>query len=112
MTAAIVTKESLKKMLSNPDMTYIQTVLGRGLMVLYRNQTDDERIQDNTLVNNGVGFNSSDAKSGTLTAKFYKRHHRLEDWMSAKWLKLDKNGYPRLCKYHKQLNIAAELRTK
>lgn len=106
----MVTKDSLKKMLSNPNPLYVQTVIGKALYVMYNNQTLEEQHNATTNENNGTGFTGFDAKSGTLTVLFYKRHKRLESWMIAKWLKLDKKGYPRLCKYHRQLNIAAEIK--
>lgn len=110
MTAAIVTKESLKEMLAKQDPAYIQKVIGRGLLVILNNQTEEEQCQATTKENNGTGFTGFDAKSGTLTALFYQKHKRLEGWMMGKWLKTDKKGYPRLCKYHRQLNEAAEAR--
>jgi hypothetical protein len=32
----------------------------------------------------------------------------LQNWQIEKWLKPNKNGIPRICKYHRQLNEAAE----
>lgn len=106
----MVTKDSLKEMLSKNNPEYVQKVIGRGLLVIYNNQTEDEKSDAATKENNGTGFTGVDAKSGTLTALFYRKHKRLESWMIVKWLKKDKKGYPRLCKYHRQLNIAAELK--
>jgi len=107
---AIVTKETLKSMLENTNRDYAQKVIGRGLLVILNNQTEEEQCQAATKENNGTGFTGFDAKSGTLTALFYQKHKKLENWMMNKWLKTDKKGYPRLCKYHRQLNEAAEAR--
>lgn len=106
----MVTKDSVKEMLSNSNPLYVQAVIGKGLLVMYNNQTEEEQCNASTKENNGIGFTGFDAKSGTLTALFYKRHKRLESWMISKWLKLDKKGYPRLCKYHRQLNNATILK--
>jgi hypothetical protein len=107
----IVTRDSLAKMLSNPNRKYVEAVIGRALLSLLDRQTEDEKRAADTRVWNAVGFSGADARSGTLTAKFYAKHGCLLDWQVNKWTKPASNGYPRLCKYHKQLNeIALEKR--
>lgn len=108
----IVTRDSIKKMLNNPNPKYVQAVIGRALLALLDRQTEDEKRSADTRVWNAVGFSGADARSGTLTAKFYAKHGCLLDWQVARWTKPAKNGYPRLAKYAKQLNeIALEKRS-
>jgi len=102
-----VTRESITEMLNNPNPKYVEAVIGRALVALLKNQTADEQASAETKEDNGVGFTGADAFGGTLTAKYYIKHKRLLNWQVEKWLKLGGNGYPRLAKYHKQLNAAA-----
>ena len=103
----VVTRDSLRTMLENPNRKYVETVVGRGLRALLDRQTEDERRSNDTRVWNGVGFSGADARSGSLTAKSWMKNKSLLDWQLAKWTKPGKNGYPRLCKYAKQLNEIA-----
>ena len=103
----VVTRDSLRTMLRNPSVQYVNTVIGRGLLAILKRQTDDEARSADTKYTNGVGFSSADAKSGTLTAKSFAKNGTLLDWQRDKWLKPASNGYPRLCKYVKQLNEIA-----
>lgn len=112
MTTQIVTKDSLRTMLNNPNQVYVMHVVGRALTALFKRQTDDEKSSNDTRVWNTVGFSGADAKSGSLTAKSYLKNKKLEQWQVDKWLKIGKNGYPRLCKYHSQLNEIAKLKQK
>ena len=103
----IVTVESLQTLLNTkPELR--AHIIGRACVVLFRNQTAQEQSANTTNVNNGVGFAGADAYSGSLTAKYYMKHNALQDWQINKWLKPNKNGVPRICKYHRQLNDAAE----
>jgi hypothetical protein len=110
MTKAIVTRESVKAMLNHDDKAYVERVIGRALVVLFERQTADEQVSNETSHQNAIGFTGADAKSGTLTAKYFLKHRRLEQWMIDRWTKEDKNGSPRLAKYHRQLNEAAVAR--
>jgi hypothetical protein len=103
----IVTRDSIRNMLNNDNRAYVEAVIGRALLALLDRQTEDEKIAADTRVWNAVGFSGADAKSGTLTAKFFAKHGKLLDWQVDKWMKKAKNGYPRLCKYAKQLNEIA-----
>ena len=108
----LVTRDSIKKMLNNPNPKYVQAVIGRALLALLDRQTEDEKRAADTREWNAVGFSGADARSGTLTAKFYAKHGCLLDWQVKRWTKPASNGYPRLAKYHKQLNeIALEKRS-
>ena len=103
----VVTRDSLRKMLENPNRKYVETVVGRALVALLKRQTADEQAAADTRIINGIGFTGADAYGGTLTAKSYSKRKTLVDWQLEKWTKPAKNGYPRLCKYAKQLNEIA-----
>ncbi len=107
MKTVIVTKDSLQKMLDSNDINYVIQVIGRALVVIMNQQTDDEKQKVRTIEHNGIGFTGSDAKSGTLTAKSFLKNKTLTEWQIEKWLKKNSNGYSRLVKYHAQLNRAA-----
>ncbi len=106
-TRKIVTRDTIKHMLANDNPAYVQAVIGRALLSLLDRQTEDEKVCNDTREWNAVGFSGADARSGSLTAKFYAKHGKLLDWQVEKWTKPAKNGYPRLCKYAKQLNEIA-----
>jgi len=104
---AIVTRESITEMLNNPNPRYVQTVIGRALVALLKRQTASERNSNSTNEHNAVGFSSVDARSGSLTAKYWMKHNKLEDWMVNQWTR-PYRGHPRLSKYHRQLDEIAE----
>ena len=54
-----------------------------------------------------MGFSGADGKSGSLTAKYFLKHGTLLDWQVERWMKPQRNGYARLCKYHRQLDQIA-----
>ncbi len=107
---AIVTKDSLNKMLNNPNKEFVKQVIGRALVVLYNNQTEHEKNVETTLNDNGVGFCSYDGRMGTFDAKRYMATKTLTDNQVARWLKPNKHGVARIAKYTKQLNDAAEIK--
>jgi len=125
----IVTKESLHLMLvAAPKEKQIQ-ILGRALVALFERQTESEQSTNNTHLHNGAGFSGADAKSGSLTAKYFLKHKTLLDWQIEKWMRIrakktrvnptgdvegtDQILYPRICKYADQLNeIAVAKATK
>lgn len=104
---AIVTKDSLQQMLNNPNPAYVIAVIGRALVVLFNNQTRDEQSLNQTTNDNGIGFCGADARSGSITAKYFIKHKTLLPWQVELWTKVGSTGYSRLCKYHAQLNAAA-----
>lgn len=106
MSNVIVTRESLTRMLQDPNTAKVQAVIGRALTLLLARQTREEAEANTTRQHNTVGFSSSDARTGCLTAKYWLKHKRLEDWMIAQWTR-DWKGAPRLAKYHAQLNEEA-----
>lgn len=107
----IVTKDSLREMLSSPNQEYVIQVVGRALVGIFERQTASEKSSNHTEVHNGIGFAGCDARSGTLTAKSFLKNKTLLDWQLAQWTRVGASGYPRLCKYSKQLNqIALEKR--
>jgi len=104
---AIVTKQSLAAMLQ--DEVKREHVIGRALVRLLERQTRNEQAANVTNDHNHCGFNSADAKSGSITAKYYIKHKKLESWMVERWMK-PSHGYPRICRYSRQLNeIAIEV---
>jgi len=104
---AKVTRDSLKEMVSRPDQEYVGKVIGRALVAIFKRQTEAEKKSNATLVYNDIGFAGCDAKSGTITAKTFMKYGHLLPWQIEKWLKVGANGYPRICKYHAQLNEIA-----
>jgi len=109
-TPVIVTRDSLTKMITNPNAEYVKRVLGKALVAIFKRQTEAEQTTDSTQNDNGVGFAGCDARSGSLTAKFFMKHNTLADWQVAAWTRVGKNGYARICKYHAQLNEIATSR--
>ena len=103
----IVTKESLQQMLNNTNPAYVMAVVGRALVHIHNRQTESEKVTNSTIEHNGIGFAGCDARSGSMTAKYYLKNNKLEQWMVEKWLKRGSNGFSRLTKYHSQLNEVA-----
>ena len=110
--ATIVTKDSLRTMLANPNKEFVARVIGKALVHIFNRQTEAEKANDATQQDNGIGFTGADAFSGSMTAKYFMKHKSLQDWQIDKWTKQDKKGYPRLCKYHKQINEEAEKKSR
>lgn len=108
----IVTKESLMEMLNTDNRAKIEAVVGRALVVLMENQTEDEKRDVQTRHNNNIGFAGSDARSGTLTAYYYLKHKSLQDWQIEKWTRLNRKGEPRLAKYWRQLDARAQVNAR
>jgi hypothetical protein len=108
-----ITRDSIQQMLNDPRPDFAMHVVGRALVQLYKRQTEEEQRDNETKEYNSIGFAGCDGKSGTLTAKYYLKHKRLEQWMIDKWTKLsERTGYARLCKYHTQLNNIVQQKTK
>lgn len=108
MAKHIVTRESIAHLLQDTRPGFIETVIGKALVVLLNRQTEHEAQSNVTDVHNSVGFSHADAKSGCLTAKYWLKHKKLEPWMIEKWTKVGSSGFPRLCKYWKQLDEVAQ----
>lgn len=82
--------------------------IGRALVVIFKNQTESERMANTVSVDNGVGFASMDGRSGGLTAKYFLKHKTLLSWQVDMWTKKGSRGFARLAKYHAQLAVAAD----
>lgn len=102
----IVTRESLRAMLATADTDQQVKIVGRALVVLLKRQTESERLSHSTNQDNGVGFAGCDAKIGTYSAEGYIKYGHLLPFQMEAWLR-ERNGFPRICKYAKQLNEAA-----
>lgn len=99
----LVTKEWIQaKVAINPTH-----VIGRALLAIFSNQTPDEQDDDATVLLNGIGFTAFDAELGSKCAKHYKEHGILAYWMIKAWSTPDAKGFPRIAKYHRQLNDIA-----
>lgn len=104
---AIVTKQTLNVLLNQADKAKKIQIVGRALVALFERQTDAEKSADATTNLNGIGFASSDARSGSLTAKSFLKNKTLLDWQLDRWMAPQRDGFPRICKYVKQLNEIA-----
>ena len=104
----IVTRESLIRMLNEADMVKRGHIVGRAMVALFNRQTASEQHSNTTLQSNGVGFSGSDSIIGSLTAKSYLKNHTLAPWQIEQWTKPMSNGFPKLCKYVRQLNEIAQ----
>lgn len=83
-------------------------VISRAIVAIYGRQTAEEKSGEATIANNGVGFTAYDARVGTLTAKHWLATNSLEPWMINYWMKETKQGYPKICRYAKQLDQIAK----
>jgi hypothetical protein len=75
---------------------------------IINNQEADEQRANATKDHNGIGFTGADARSGSITAKYFLKHNRLEPWQLQVWTRKNKSGIPRIAKYWSQLNQAAK----
>jgi hypothetical protein len=85
-------KEAIQALIDNNDQA-----VARALMVVYANQTDDERAQCTTRHVNNVGFTSHDAEALTDIAQKWKRWGR---WASARQCNFVRR---KVRKYHRQI---------
>ena len=108
----IVTKASLVRMLNDANEAKKAQIIGRALVVLFQRQTEDEQIVNETHHRNWRGFNSGDAKQGSIGAKTFLKRGNLMDFQVEYWLKKGSKGTPRIVKYHRQLNEAALAKAK
>ena len=83
-------------------------VIGRALLAIYKRQTFSEQATTSTKIQNGIGFSKPDARVGTIGARMYQAHAKLQDWVVDVWSKPAKDGYPRICKYVGQLDEVAK----
>lgn len=106
----IVTRETLVRLLQNESRR--AEVIGRALVVLFNAQTESEKSANVTNNHNNVGFTSGDAHSGCITAKYYLKHKTLLQWQVEAWMRPGKAGFPRITKYWRQLDRAAQSRAQ
>lgn len=107
-----VTRTSLATLLAREDEQFVVRVVGRAMVALFNRQLDSEKYSNTAAVDNGAGFSGADARSGSLTAKYFLKHGTLLSWQIERWTKPARNGMPRLCKYAKQLNEIAAAKAK
>jgi len=69
-----MTSDELKKLIETDDRWAI-----KALITVYYNQEDDEQIIENTVYENGIGFNSSDANFMTSLAKNFLKWGKLSE---------------------------------
>ena len=84
-------KEFIKDKIANDDKWLV-----RGLLAIYAGQTEDEKVSEATLEDNGIGFNGVDAEILTRFAEWYEE----KGWLSGKQLALTRK---KMLKYAGQL---------
>ena len=104
----IVTKQSLLKLIETADFAKRAQIVGRACVVLFNQQLEDEKSSNKAKTTNYRGFTMADARQGSITAKYFLKHKQLLDWQVTLWLKTDVRGTPRIVKYWKQLDRAAQ----
>lgn len=103
----LVTREWLRdKIAEQPER-----VIARALIAIYERQTSDEQQGAYTRLRNGIGFTGGDAELGTRCAKAALAG-KLEPWMVKIWSSVTRTGFPKICKYARQLNEIAEEKRK
>lgn len=102
----LVTKESLRNwVIANPSR-----VIGKALVAIFKNQTEAEKANNITRLQNGIGFTQSDARIGSLGAKIFIRDGILPPWQLKHWAGINAKGEMRILKYANQLNLIAEVK--
>lgn len=89
-------------LISREDVVGMHAI-GRALVHLLNRQTADEQQINDTRYHNERGFTPSDARRGSITAKYYIKHKRLEDWQQDYWLQPNVKGCARIGKYYRQI---------
>ena len=105
----MLTREDVIGLVVREDHIGMHAV-GRALVHLLNRQTKEEAIDNTTRVFNNRGFAPADAKRGCISAKYYIKHKKLEDWQLKIWREVNKNGIPRIAKYWSQLAEEAQKR--
>lgn len=99
---ANLTKSAVIELLASNDKA-----IGRALLVLFANQTPDERFTESTKHHNGKGFRPCHARIGTSMAKQFERTGKLSTLQANYWRVRGKEGM-RIGIYAGQLLVAAE----
>jgi len=97
-TKALVTRASLRDLLYTSNDKKRGLIIGRALSLL-RARTQDESKKG--------GFDHLDKEQGMKSGETFDRRGSVPTWVVSRWMRQDLNGYPRLCKYHRQLNEEA-----
>lgn len=97
----MATKEQIMAVFE--DERLAARAVAKALVILYKNQTDDEQRHAETKYSNSIGFTSSDARFGTRCAKYFIKNKNLQPWMVDCWLKPNARGTRRISKYWRQL---------
>lgn len=97
----MATKEQIMAVFE--DKRLAARAVAKALVILYKNQTDDEQRHAETKYSNSIGFTSSDARFGTRCAKYFIKNKNLQPWMVDCWLKPNARGTRRISKYWRQL---------
>jgi len=105
---AIVTKDFIENFIATHSEKEVAHFIGRALVVIFNNQTEDEKRDNETRVYNNIGFTGADGRVGALGAKSFLKNGTLLDWQVDQWTKRNKQGTMRIAKYWRQLNKAAE----
>lgn len=99
----IVTPEWLaNKVVQSPEK-----VIARALLAVYQFQTASEQACRETSKRNNAGFSQADANVASRCVEHFIKTGQLKPWMITVWMHPTKNGLPRICKYHRQLNLIA-----
>jgi len=106
----LITKDWLINYINTQPEDKVANMVGRALVVLLDRQTEDERAANITNHTNSRGFTAFDAKSGSVAAKTFLKYGGFKErWQWERWVKpTGKRGTPRIAKYARQLNEAAE----
>lgn len=89
---------------SEADPARVMRFVGTALVRIFSLQTEDEKVSESTLHQNGMGFSGVDAEIGSSMALFFSKTGFLTPGQVAVWTKRGKNGRPRILKYAKQLS--------
>ena len=102
----LVTKANMITALNDPREGFQIQYIGKALVAIFGNQTQDEKSANSVDTNNNIGFASCDSRDGCITAKYFIKHNTLLDFQVENWL-AEWRGAPRITKYHRQLNDIA-----
>lgn len=105
-----ITKQVLEIMITEADVERKARIIGRACLALFRRQTEDEKAANTTTHTNRKGFTQSDARQGSITAKYFIKHGTLQDWQVAQWVRQEARGNMRISKYWRQLDEEARAR--
>jgi hypothetical protein len=65
--------ERIRNFIKNADLSRPEhrAAIGRGLVVVWNNQTESEQNSKDTTLRNGEGFNGRDARFGSVLAEWF-----------------------------------------